>query len=95
MKNEKWEQSRELEMKLLIGLGFRLGFVAINIFPFPALRFSNIPDKTHFHNKGFARSLVSKVRFLELGHDPLSSCVIQPRPQDVSLRSPGDEIAEI
>ena len=25
--NEKWEQTRKLEMKLLIGLGFRLGFV--------------------------------------------------------------------
>ena len=27
--NETWEQSRELEMKLLIGLGFKVGFVPI------------------------------------------------------------------
>ena len=26
-KNEIWEQTRKLETKLLIGLGFRLGFV--------------------------------------------------------------------
>ena len=46
--NETWEQSREsreLEMKLLIGLGFKVGFVPIFfIFPFPVsvFRFSNI-----------------------------------------------------
>ena len=27
--NEKWEQTRQLEMKLLIGLGFRLVFVPL------------------------------------------------------------------
>jgi len=47
-------------MKLLIEQGFKLGFVPI--FQFPTPRFSNIPDKTHFHNKGFALSLVLKVR---------------------------------
>ena len=30
---EKWEQSRELEIKLLMGLGFKLGFVSIFLFP--------------------------------------------------------------
>ena len=33
--NEKWEQNRELEIKLLIGLGFKLGFVPIFYFPIP------------------------------------------------------------
>ena len=32
--NEKWEQTRKLEMKLLIGLGFRLGFVPPFLFIF-------------------------------------------------------------
>ena len=48
--SEKWEQNRELEMKLLVGLKFKLGFVPIFHFPFPRacspllfLRFSNIP----------------------------------------------------
>ena len=47
--NEKWEQSRELEMKLLIGLRFKAGFVPICHFPIPRARpllhvprFSNI-----------------------------------------------------
>ena len=36
--NEKWEQYRELEMKLLIGLGFKVGFVFLFfIFPFSML----------------------------------------------------------
>ena len=33
--NEKWKPSRELEMKLLIGLGFELGFVPIFHFSVP------------------------------------------------------------
>ena len=48
-KNEKWEQNRELEMKLLIGLGFKSSFVPIFYFPVPRAcswlpfpRFSNI-----------------------------------------------------
>ena len=36
--NEKWEQSRELEMKLLIGLRFKAGFVPICHFPIPRAR---------------------------------------------------------
>ena len=47
--SEKWEQKRELEMKLLVGLKFKLGFVPIFHFPVPracspllVLRFSNI-----------------------------------------------------
>ena len=51
--NEKWEQTRKLEMKVLIGLGFRLGFVppfflffifSFSLFPVlvPVLRFRNI-----------------------------------------------------
>ena len=36
-KREKWEQDRELKMKLLIGLGFKFGFVSI--FHFPVSRF--------------------------------------------------------
>ena len=39
--NEKWEQNKELEIKLLIGLGFKRGLVSILHFPIP--RFSNIP----------------------------------------------------
>lgn len=39
--NEEWEQSRELGMKLLIGLGFQLGFVPI--FHFLVLVHSPIP----------------------------------------------------
>ena len=42
--NEKWEQSIELEMKLLIGRGFELGFVPI--FHFPVPHFSNIFPET-------------------------------------------------
>ena len=30
--NKKWKQSSELEMKLLIGLRFKLGFVPIFLF---------------------------------------------------------------
>ena len=48
--NEKWEQNKELEMKLLIGLGFKWSFVSIfhfpvprARFPLPVPRFSNIP----------------------------------------------------
>ena len=46
---KKWEQTRELEMKLLIGLGFKLGFFFPNFHfpvprsPFPVPRFGNIP----------------------------------------------------
>ena len=47
--SEKWEQKRELEMKLLVGLKFKLGFVPIFHFPVPRvcspllfLRFSNL-----------------------------------------------------
>ena len=36
--NEKWEQSRELEMKLLIGLRFKAGFVPICHFPISRAR---------------------------------------------------------
>ena len=32
---EKWGKNRELEMKLLIELGFNLGFVSISHFPVP------------------------------------------------------------
>ena len=43
-KHEKWEQKRELEMKLLKGLGlFKLGFVPI--FHFPVPRFSNVLNR--------------------------------------------------
>ena len=35
---EKWEQSRELEIKLLMGLEFELGFVSISHFPIPHFR---------------------------------------------------------
>ena len=40
-------KSRELEIKLLIGLGFKLGFVPFFIFPVPVL----IPhfSSTHFY----------------------------------------------
>ena len=34
-KNEKWERNRELDMKLLIGLRFKLDFVLIFHFPVP------------------------------------------------------------
>ena len=47
--NVEWEQNRHLEMKLLIGLGFELGFVPIFHFPvsrigslLPVSRSSNI-----------------------------------------------------
>ena len=33
--NEIWEQNRELEMKLLIELGFKLGYVTIFHLPVP------------------------------------------------------------
>ena len=36
--NKKWEQSRELEMKLLIGLRFKAGFLPICHFPIPRAR---------------------------------------------------------
>ena len=36
--NEIWEQNRELEMKLLIGLGFKLGYFPFFIFPFAVPR---------------------------------------------------------
>ena len=35
--NVEWEQNRESEMKLLIGLGFELGFVPIFHFPVPRI----------------------------------------------------------
>ena len=39
--NEKWEQTRKLEMKLLIGLGFRLVFVfSPCLSPFPVFAIS-------------------------------------------------------
>ena len=41
LKNEKWGQISELEMKSPIVLGFKLGIVPVFHFPFP--RFSNIP----------------------------------------------------
>ena len=47
-KIKKWEQNRELEMKLLIGLGIKLGFVPILHFPGPVPRFSNITLKVIF-----------------------------------------------
>ena len=34
-KIEKWKQGREVEKKLLIGLGFKLNFVPIFHFPVP------------------------------------------------------------
>ena len=41
--NEIWEQNRELEMKLLIGLGFKLGyfpfFISRSLFPVPRSSF--------------------------------------------------------
>lgn len=47
--NVEWEQNRDLEMKLLTGLGFELGFVPIFHFPvsrigslLPVSRSSNI-----------------------------------------------------
>ena len=36
--NEIWEQNRELEMKLLIGLGFKLCYFPFFIFPFTVPR---------------------------------------------------------
>ena len=36
--NEIWEQNRELEMKLLIGLGFKLGYFPFFIFSFAVPR---------------------------------------------------------
>ena len=51
--NEKWELSRELEMKSLLGPGFKLGFVPIFFFSHspcslsaPRSRSSNIPAGT-------------------------------------------------
>ena len=41
--NEKWEQNRHLEMKLMTGLGFKLGFVPIFHFPVPRV-FSPLQD---------------------------------------------------
>ena len=38
--NEKWEENRELETNLLIGLGFKIRFVSI--FHLPVAHFSNI-----------------------------------------------------
>ena len=35
---EKWEQSRQLEIKLPMGLRFELGFVSIFQFPVPRFR---------------------------------------------------------
>ena len=35
VENEKLEQNKELEMQLLIGPGFKLGFVPIFHFPVP------------------------------------------------------------
>ena len=42
-KHEKWEQNGELQMKLLKGLGFKLGFVPS--FHFPVPRFSNVLNR--------------------------------------------------
>ena len=39
---ENWEQSKELEMKLLIGLGLSKILLPFFIFSFPAPRFSNM-----------------------------------------------------
>ena len=36
--NEKWEQNRDFETKLLIGLGLKLRFVPIFHFPVPRAR---------------------------------------------------------
>ena len=36
---KKWEKKRELEMKLLRGLGLKLGFVSIFHFPVPRSSF--------------------------------------------------------
>ena len=36
---KKWEKKRELEMKLLRGLGLKLGFVSIFLFPVPRSSF--------------------------------------------------------
>ena len=41
-KNEKWEQNKDLEMKWMIGLGFKLGFVPIFHFPVARAR-SSLP----------------------------------------------------
>ena len=38
-KNEKWEKKRELEMKLVRGLGLKLDFVSIFHFPVPRSSF--------------------------------------------------------
>ena len=46
---EREKQSRELEMKLLIGLGFRLSFVPIFIFPFH-VRVTHWPFPVLVHN---------------------------------------------
>ena len=37
------------------------------------ITFNYYANKTHFHNKGFALSLVLKLRFLELGNGLLKS----------------------
>lgn len=42
---EKWEQSRALEIKLLMGLEFKSGFVSIIHFPIPCFRLLGPVDK--------------------------------------------------
>ena len=46
--NEIWEQNRELEMKLLIGLGFKLGYFPFFIFPFAAPRSPFLVPRSSF-----------------------------------------------
>ena len=48
-------KNKELEMNLLIGPGFKLGFVLI--FHFPVPRFSNIPIRPRLKAKFFAITL--------------------------------------
>ena len=52
--NEKWEQARKLEMKLLIGLGFRLGFVPpfFFIFYFFIFAFPRACPRSPLNSKG-------------------------------------------
>ena len=38
-KNEKWDQNTDFEIKLLRGLGLKLGFVPIFHFPVPRARY--------------------------------------------------------
>ena len=61
--NEIWEQNRELEMKLLIELGFKLGYVTIfhlpvpySPFPVPRSSFFVPPSPSPFSNILFVSS---------------------------------------